>query len=119
MHHSRLIAKARNGDREATAELLDGYRNYLHLLAQMQFDKTLKSKIDASDVVQEACLAACRDFQMFRGQSEHELLGWLRTQVHGRGALMPADALIREVTGNPIGTEAFRRHLEQRYLSAP
>lgn len=78
MHHSRLIELARKRDHQATAELLDGYRNYLLLLAQLQLRRSLRSKLDASDLVQETYTAAIRDFAQFRGNSEQELLAWLR-----------------------------------------
>jgi RNA polymerase sigma-70 factor (ECF subfamily) len=78
MRHSQLINQARLGDAEATAQLLDRYRNYMLLLAQVQLDKSLQSKLDPSDLVQETSLAVCRDIGQFRGQSEEELAGWLR-----------------------------------------
>jgi carboxypeptidase Taq len=46
------------------------------------------------------------------------LLGWLRTNVHGKGSLLSTDAILEEATGSPLGTAAFKRHLESRYLSA-
>ena len=88
MHHSELISKARRGDQQATEELLKTYRNYLHVLAQIQTSKRLQAKMDASDLVQETCMAACRDFDKFRGGSERELLGWLRTILANTGGKM-------------------------------
>lgn len=44
------------------------------------------------------------------------LLGWLRTHVHGHGSSRSAAAIVEQATGQPLGTEAFRRHLEARYL---
>ncbi|MBM3518761.1 MAG: carboxypeptidase M32, partial [Alphaproteobacteria bacterium] len=44
------------------------------------------------------------------------LLAWLRTNVHGHGSLLERDALMRAATGAPLGTGAFRHHLEARYL---
>jgi RNA polymerase sigma-70 factor (ECF subfamily) len=79
MHHSQLINKARLGDPEAAAELMETYRNYMLLLAQVQLDKSLQSKLDPSDLVQETYLAVYRDFPQFRGQSEPELAAWLRS----------------------------------------
>jgi RNA polymerase sigma-70 factor (ECF subfamily) len=78
MHYSQLIGQARLGDPGATAELLQRYRNYMLLLAQVQLDKVLQRKLDPSDVVQETCLAVCRDLPQFRGQSEQEFAAWLR-----------------------------------------
>jgi RNA polymerase sigma-70 factor (ECF subfamily) len=37
--------------------------------------------VDPSDVVQESCLEFHRDFHMFRGAQEAELLAWLRRIV--------------------------------------
>lgn len=41
---------------------------------------------------------------------------WLRANVHERGSLLTTDALLEQATGAPLGTAAFRAHLEARYL---
>lgn len=46
------------------------------------------------------------------------LLGWLRAHVHGLGRSLPMDEMLRRATGAPLGTTAFRRHVETRYLAA-
>jgi carboxypeptidase Taq len=46
------------------------------------------------------------------------LLGWLRANVHGKGSLSSTDEILTEATGAPLGTSAFKAHLETRYLSA-
>jgi len=73
-----LLVRARAGDDEARGQLLESYRSYLTLLARVQLGRRLQGKVDPSDLVQEAFLEAHRDFQQFRGQTEPELLGWLR-----------------------------------------
>ena len=73
-----LIRRARGGDERALGELLALYRNYLKLLARLGIDRQLHRKLDASDVVQDLLLHAHRAFANFRGQSEEELLAWLR-----------------------------------------
>jgi RNA polymerase sigma-70 factor (ECF subfamily) len=73
-----LLRKAKTGDSAALGLLLERYRPYLTLLARTQIGRRLKGKADASDVVQEACLGAHRDFGQFRGGSEGEFLAWLR-----------------------------------------
>lgn len=88
MNPQDLINQAKRGDQHATADLLETYRNYLSVLAQIQFGRTLQRKFDASDLVQETCIAACRDFAQFRGQSEQELIGWLRTIMANTGSNM-------------------------------
>ena len=76
--HERLT-RARQGETEYLGELLQWYGNYLSILASTQLDQRLRRRVNPSDVVQETMLAAHRDFADFRGQSQGELLCWLRT----------------------------------------
>ena len=46
------------------------------------------------------------------------LLSWLRANVHGKGSLADTDTILSQATGAPLGTAAFKAHLETRYLSA-
>ena len=46
------------------------------------------------------------------------LRGWLRTNVHAVGSLLGTDDILIRATGAPLGTGAFRSHLERRYLGA-
>ena len=57
---------------------LEGYRDYLRLLAQVQLSTRLQAKLDASDVVQQAILQAHASRVQFRGKTEAEWLAWLR-----------------------------------------
>jgi RNA polymerase sigma-70 factor (ECF subfamily) len=54
------------------------FRPWLHLLARLQLGARFQGKFDASDVVQQTLLEACRDLPNFRGRTEAELLAWLR-----------------------------------------
>lgn len=72
------LIRARRGDMQARGELLQWYLNYLTILATTQLDRRLRRRVNPSDLVQETLLAAHRDFGAFRGQSQPELLGWLR-----------------------------------------
>jgi RNA polymerase sigma-70 factor (ECF subfamily) len=73
-----LLQKARKDDQAAFGLLLESCRNYLTLLARVQIGRRLQGKVDASDVVQDAFLAAHRDFAQFAGTTEKEFAGWLR-----------------------------------------
>jgi carboxypeptidase Taq len=42
---------------------------------------------------------------------------WLRDRVWSQGSLLDTPELLRRATGAPLGTEAFFRHLERRYLA--
>jgi RNA polymerase sigma-70 factor (ECF subfamily) len=58
---------------------LERYRGYLHLLARLHLDPRLQSKLSSSDLVQQTLLKAHQSIEQFRGQTEEELAGWLRT----------------------------------------
>jgi RNA polymerase sigma-70 factor, ECF subfamily len=74
----RLLEQARCGHAESIGLLLDGYRNYLGLLARGLLGGTLRINLDASDLVQQTFLEAHRDLPKFRGTGEPELAAWLR-----------------------------------------
>ena len=75
---SQLIERARMGDSDRLARLLESFRNYLALLARTWIDASLRGKADASDLVQETLLKAHQRFRQFRGQTEPEIAAWLR-----------------------------------------
>jgi RNA polymerase sigma-70 factor (ECF subfamily) len=72
------LAEARTGSREALGKALEACRAYLLLVAERELAPELRAKGGASDMVQETLLEAFRDFAGFHGQSEAELLAWLR-----------------------------------------
>jgi RNA polymerase sigma-70 factor (ECF subfamily) len=75
---AQWLAEARAGSPEALGKALENCRKYLLLIAGRQLDGDLHRKGGASDLVQETFLEAHRDFGRFHGESEDELLAWLR-----------------------------------------
>jgi RNA polymerase sigma-70 factor (ECF subfamily) len=75
----RWLREARAGSQEALGHLFQLCRHYLLLVANKELDPMFQAKVAASDVVQDSLLEAGRDFLRFRGQTEEELLGWLRS----------------------------------------
>jgi RNA polymerase sigma-70 factor (ECF subfamily) len=57
---------------------LELYRNYLELLARLQLQPRFRSKLGASDIVQQTLLKAAQNLRQYRGESDAELAGWLR-----------------------------------------
>ncbi len=43
------------------------------------------------------------------------LRGWLNQHIHAKGRRLKADELVRQVTGAPLGVEAFVLYLEEKY----
>ena len=58
---------------------LERFRRYLTLLAEASLNPRLRVKESPSDIVQQSLLEAHRDRPAFRGQTEAELVGWLKT----------------------------------------
>ena len=44
------------------------------------------------------------------------LMRWLRANIHGQASIAGTDDILREATGAPLGTTAFKAHLQSRYL---
>ncbi len=82
-----LLNQARGGSEKALGQLLESYSRYLTLLARVQIGRRLQGKVDPSDVVQETFLEAHRQIANFRGNSEGELVAWLRRILAGQIAL--------------------------------
>ena len=55
------------------------------------------------------------DEQLARGEFSG-LLDWLRTHVHGFGAKVPVQDLLRGATGKPLSAAAYIRYVETKYL---
>ena len=75
---AQQLPAARAGSREALGQVLEACRAYLLHIANEGIGADLQAKEGASDLVQETFLEAHRDFARFQGDTEAELLAWLR-----------------------------------------
>ena len=66
------------------AEILEPYRKYLEVLAELHLDRRLRGKLDASDVVQQTMLRACSALAEVRDDRPEVLVAWLRRSWRGR-----------------------------------
>ena len=55
------------------------------------------------------------DDELARGEFQG-LFGWLRTNVHGLGAKVPVQELLKNATGKPLSATSFLRYAENKYL---
>jgi RNA polymerase sigma-70 factor (ECF subfamily) len=63
---------------EALPRPPEQFRAYLRLLAGLQIDPRLRTKLDPSDVVQDTLMQAHAKREQFRGQGDGEMAAWLR-----------------------------------------
>jgi RNA polymerase sigma-70 factor (ECF subfamily) len=66
--------------------LLDGFRQYLLIIANDVIGPELQAKLGASDVVQDTFLEAQRHLAVFRGKTSAETRAWLRKILECRVA---------------------------------
>jgi len=106
-----FLAVAPNNDREGCLQDIhwyDGNWGYFPtytlgaLIAAQLFEAARR---DIPDVMQAI---AAGDFS--------PLLGWLRERIHSKGSLLSTAELVEQITGRPLGTASFERHLRNRYL---
>jgi RNA polymerase sigma-70 factor, ECF subfamily len=91
-----------NRTAESDARPLEGYRDYLRLLARTQLGPRLQAKLDASDVAQQAILQAHQAREQFRGTTEAERLAWLRAILAN---VLAAAARRYEARARDVGRE--------------
>jgi len=77
----RLLELARSGDRDARGRLLDHFRPQLCQWAKRRIEGKIRARVDESDIAQQSCLSALRDFDRFEGSELAEFAAWLR-RIH-------------------------------------
>jgi RNA polymerase sigma-70 factor (ECF subfamily) len=81
---TRLLEQARAGDQEALNALFARHRPRLRRMVDMRLDRRLQARIDASDVIQEACVEVVTRLNEYLSQPLYPLFLWLRLIVGER-----------------------------------
>jgi RNA polymerase sigma-70 factor (ECF subfamily) len=74
----RLLQAAAQGDNEKWGALLTQHRERLRRMVALRMDRRLQGRIDASDVIQEACLEASVRLAEYLKQPTMPFFLWLR-----------------------------------------
>ena len=74
----RLLREAAAGDRASWGELLTRHRERLRRMVALRLDRRLQGRIDASDIVQEACLEASNRLNEYIDKPAMPFFLWLR-----------------------------------------
>src|SRR4051794_34946694 len=100
-----LLDRAGGGDRQAVEELFCQQRLRLRSMIALRMDPRLSSRIDASDVVQEAFIEAHRQFDDYVKQRPIPFYPWLRQiainrllDLHRRHVLAQRRSVKKEAT---------------------
>jgi RNA polymerase sigma-70 factor (ECF subfamily) len=81
---AHLIDRLRAGDRQALGELFHCYREQLGRMVELRMDPRLRTRLDASDVLQEAYVDLAGDLDAYRADPKLPPLLWMRLHVGRR-----------------------------------
>src|SRR5260370_635685 len=73
-----LLQRAKGGDQQALAALFGRYRDRLRKMVRLRLDRRMSSRIDASDVLQDAYLDVARRFPEYAAAPAVPFYLWLR-----------------------------------------
>jgi RNA polymerase sigma-70 factor (ECF subfamily) len=107
-----LLDRAGAGDQRAVDALLVRHRPRLRAMVRCRLDRRIASRIDPSDVVQEALLEACRRLPEYLRERPVPFYPWLRAlawerliHLHQRHIRAKKRSVDREAAFDPILTD--------------
>ena len=80
---SELLRRVEAGDDGAMGALLEHYRPMLLAMAHRRIQGDLRARVDESDLVQQTCLSAYRDFGRSPREDGGQFEAWL-VKIHQR-----------------------------------
>jgi len=79
-----LIARAKQGDADAVARLLDRHRDALRRMIDLRLDRQIERRVDASDIVQDVLVDANRRLASYLESPDMPFHLWLRHMAKDR-----------------------------------
>ena len=116
----RLARAIGSQDADGFGALLEEFRDWLSLLARLELDRRLRSKLDPEDLVQQVFLGAFRDRVAFRGRARAEFAAWLRgilahvlsNEVRRYRGTQGRDVSIERSIDDSLATSSGRLHID-------
>jgi RNA polymerase sigma-70 factor, ECF subfamily len=98
---SRLLQRARAGDRAAASELFDAYRAQVERAAHRGLGSRLQARFDTADIAQSVFTDMLRELPTFEDRGERSFRAWLAAKVRHKLASkarrqVRSDGLTRE-----------------------
>jgi RNA polymerase sigma-70 factor (ECF subfamily) len=115
---THLIDRLRAGDRQALGELFHGYRERLRRMVELRMDSRLRTRLDASDVLQEAYLDLAGDLEAYRADPKLRPLLWMRRHVGRRLGLLHRRHLGARLRDAGLEIALYREALPQASSAA-
>jgi RNA polymerase sigma-70 factor, ECF subfamily len=115
---THLINRLRAGDRQALGELFHGYRERLRRMVELRMDSRLRTRLDASDVLQEAYLDLAGDLEAYRADPKLPPLLWMRLHVGRRLTLLHRRHLGTAMRDAGLEISLYREALPQASSAA-
>ena len=84
----RLLDQARGGDTKAVNRLCARHRSYLRQVIELRLDRSLRKRVDPSDLVQETLLEATRRLEDYFEREPMPFRLWLRKTAQQRVAMI-------------------------------
>ena len=79
-----LVALAKDGNESAISRLWTVYGARVHWIMRLRMGKELRSKLESTDLAQDALLSALGDLENFTYKNEGDFLRWLSTIAENR-----------------------------------
>src|SRR5262249_2608502 len=115
---THLIDRLRAGDRQALGELFQCYRERLRRMVELPMDARLRSRVDASDVLQEAYLELAGNLDAYRADPKLPPLIWMRVRVGRRLGMLHRRHLGSGMRDAGLEVSLYREALPQASSAA-